>query len=398
MPASAINPFQMSANSKSGTSQQNNNGSGVDFGATLADARQSAGNTSNSQSAQKSNQNQDPNQQAKDQTQKSSSQDSDNSTDSATAASKAAARAAAAQDKQATEPDSGTAAWLAMLQGLLGQQAQTQTTLPTDTSSQSDQSASSALSSLNDWLSAHQSDTSDATQTAADTQSILQGLQANAGKNGKDTADIAADDGNFLPLLQNAISDNHSDDNKNADATALAQLTATQQHSSQSATQTDASKQAVPSHQIDVPVTDNKWSEAIAQRVSMMVGKQEQQLDMQLNPPHLGPMEVRLSMSQDQASVIFTSQHANVREALAAATPRLSALLADQGITLSNVQVASDSLNQQAQQQQAQRQFGGNQGRSNTWSGDGENGTTAVTQVSTTMRIPVARSGLNLWA
>ncbi|GGP20531.1 flagellar hook-length control protein FliK [Silvimonas iriomotensis] len=396
MPASAINPFQMSANSKSGTSQQANNGSGVDFGATLADARQSAGSSSNSQSAQKSNQ--DQNQQAQNQAQQSSNQDSDNSTDSATAASKAAARVAAAQDKQDAQPDSNTTAWLAMLQGMLGQQAQVQT-LPTDTSSKGDQNAASALSSLNDWLAAHQGDTADATQSTADTQSILQGLQASTGKNGKDTADIAADDGNFLPLLQNAIADNNSDDDKHTDTAALAQLASTQQHTTQSTSQTDASKQTVPSHQIDIPVTDNKWSEAVAQRVSMMVGKQEQQLDMQLNPPHLGPMEVRLSMSQDQASVIFTSQHANVREALAAATPRLSALLADQGITLSNVQVASDSLNQQAQQQQqAQRQFDGNQGRNTNWSGDADNSTASVAQVSTTLRIPVARSGLNLWA
>lgn len=104
-------------------------------------------------------------------------------------------------------------------------------------------------------------------------------------------------------------------------------------------------------HFVSEPVGDARWGEVVAQRVNLMLGRQEQQMQMQLNPPHLGPMEVQLTLGSDQASVVFTSQHAAVREALAAATPRLTALLADQGIQLVNVQVASDSLQQQAQQQ-----------------------------------------------
>ncbi|WP_373976254.1 flagellar hook-length control protein FliK [Chitinibacter sp. SCUT-21] len=107
---------------------------------------------------------------------------------------------------------------------------------------------------------------------------------------------------------------------------------------------------------IDTPVQDARWGDAVAQRVSMMLGKQEQQIEMQLNPPNLGPMEVRLNLGSEQASVIFTSQHAAVREALAAATPKLTALLADQGIVLQNVQVASDSLQQHQQNAFAQQQ------------------------------------------
>ncbi len=123
-------------------------------------------------------------------------------------------------------------------------------------------------------------------------------------------------------------------------------------------TQANASTAAnatVPSQYIDTPVQDARWGEVVAQRVSMMLGK-EQQIEMQLNPPNLGPMEVRLNLGDEQASVIFTSQHAAVREALAAATPKLTALLADQGIVLQNVQVASDSLQQQQQNAFQQQQ------------------------------------------
>lgn len=115
--------------------------------------------------------------------------------------------------------------------------------------------------------------------------------------------------------------------------------------------QASAARNEVGQHVVREPVGDARWGDVVAQRVSLMLGRQEQQMQMQLNPPHLGPMEVQLTLGADQASVVFTSQHAAVREALAAATPRLTALLADQGIQLVNVQVASDSLQQQAQQQ-----------------------------------------------
>jgi flagellar hook-length control protein FliK len=162
-------------------------------------------------------------------------------------------------------------------------------------------------------------------------------------------------------------------------------------------------KPSIPQHTVAEPVGSSRWGDAVAQRVSMMLQDQHQQIDMQLNPPHLGPMEVRLTMSGEQASVVFSSQHASVREALAAATPRLTMLLADQGIQLSNVQVASDSLNQHAQQQ-AQQQASGQymdqqrQSRSQQFTGD-LTGTYADGQprILNDVALPVARSGLNLY-
>lgn len=155
---------------------------------------------------------------------------------------------------------------------------------------------------------------------------------------------------------------------------------------------------AMVKHAVAEPVGDSRWGDAVAQRVSLMMGRKEQQLEMQLNPPHLGPMEVRVTMGGEQASVIFTSQSASVREALAAATPRLTALLADQGIHLTNVQVASDSLNQQAQEQARQQAAFGNNGESrqrvvNPFGLEG-----AVEQrVLSGVNIPVARSGVSLY-
>ncbi|AOY01712.1 hypothetical protein BJP62_15335 [Jeongeupia sp. USM3] len=150
-----------------------------------------------------------------------------------------------------------------------------------------------------------------------------------------------------------------------------------------------------PTHHVSTPVGESRWGDAVAQRVAMMIGRQEQKLEMQLNPPNLGPMDVQLTLAHDQASVVFASQHAAVREALAAATPRLTALLADQGIQLVNVQVASDSLNQHAQQQ-AQSDPGPSQQRS-------PGGTSAAEPAELrvdlgTRRLPVSGGGLSFYA
>lgn len=151
-------------------------------------------------------------------------------------------------------------------------------------------------------------------------------------------------------------------------------------------------------HTVAETVGESRWGDAVAQRVSMMLGRQEQQLEMQLNPPHLGPMEVRLTMGGEQASVVFTSQNAAVREALSAATPRLTALLADQGIQLVNVQVASDSLNQQAQEQARQQAAFGNQSESRQrMTGQFASENIGEQRVLTGVNIPVARSGVSLY-
>lgn len=157
-----------------------------------------------------------------------------------------------------------------------------------------------------------------------------------------------------------------------------------------------------PVHHIATPVGESRWGDAVAQRVGLMLGRQEQKIEMQLNPPNLGPMEVRLNLAQDQASVVFSSQNAAVREALAAAMPRLTALLADQGFTLTNVQVASDSLQQHQQQQNQQQAASSSQQQS---SGRELGAAYAVLQGGEAekmqelgpLRLPVAKGGVSLF-
>jgi flagellar hook-length control protein FliK len=92
-----------------------------------------------------------------------------------------------------------------------------------------------------------------------------------------------------------------------------------------------------------------------------MVGQQQQGAEIRLNPPALGPLEIKLSMTDGQASLTFSTQHLPVKEALEAATPRLREMFSESGINLGSVSVnvGTSSQQQQAEAQQSQRQDGG---------------------------------------
>lgn len=98
---------------------------------------------------------------------------------------------------------------------------------------------------------------------------------------------------------------------------------------------------------LQTPLGSSDWNDAFGQKVVWIAGQQTQVAELRLNPPHLGPMEVRLSVSNDQISAVFVSHQPAVREAIESALPRLREMFADGGLTLGNATVNSDSLPQQ---------------------------------------------------
>ncbi|MEP6606662.1 MAG: flagellar hook-length control protein FliK [Nitrosospira sp.] len=90
------------------------------------------------------------------------------------------------------------------------------------------------------------------------------------------------------------------------------------------------------------------WDNALGQKVLWMVSQQQQVVELTLNPPDLGPLQVVLSINNDQASATFVSPHADVRQALEAALPRLREMMADSGISLGNTTVSADTSQQQS--------------------------------------------------
>jgi flagellar hook-length control protein FliK len=60
-----------------------------------------------------------------------------------------------------------------------------------------------------------------------------------------------------------------------------------------------------------------------------------------VNPPELGPVSVRIDVNGNEASVVFGVHHAETRNALVDALPRLAELLAAGGIVLADAQVGA---------------------------------------------------------
>ncbi len=101
---------------------------------------------------------------------------------------------------------------------------------------------------------------------------------------------------------------------------------------------------------VNVPVGGDGWGDAVADKVMWFSANKVSSAEIHLNPPDLGPLQVRVSTQQDQASVVFTSQHAAVRDALDQALPRLRDMMGNQGMQLLDVSVGGHTPQQQQQQ------------------------------------------------
>jgi flagellar hook-length control protein FliK len=130
---------------------------------------------------------------------------------------------------------------------------------------------------------------------------------------------------------------------------------------------------------LNARVGTSQWEHQVGQKIVYMVGSEEQTASLTLNPPDLGPMQVVLSVTNDLASVTFSSNQQEVRQALENALPRLREMMSESGIALGNATVnAGMPDGRQAQDQGAQS--GGGFGRS---SGQRDGGPAGVAETAT---------------
>ena len=91
---------------------------------------------------------------------------------------------------------------------------------------------------------------------------------------------------------------------------------------------------------IAAPLGSNAWSSEFSQKISWLSNQQSQVAELHLNPPDLGPMHVVISVTDNQATALFSSPHSEVRHAIENALPKLRESLADNGIMLGNATVS----------------------------------------------------------
>lgn len=94
---------------------------------------------------------------------------------------------------------------------------------------------------------------------------------------------------------------------------------------------------------IAAPLGSNGWADEFSQKISWMSTQQNQVAELHLNPPDLGPLDVVLKISDNQATAMFTSPHSAVRDAIENALPKLREILADNGIMLGNTTVSDQN-------------------------------------------------------
>lgn len=113
-----------------------------------------------------------------------------------------------------------------------------------------------------------------------------------------------------------------------------------------------APAQAAHQGGLDTPVQDPRWSQEFGEKIVWMARNDQQQAQLSLNPAHLGPLQITLSLDSDQASANFTAATPEVRQAIEDAMPRLREMLASAGISLGQTQVGTQAQQEQAQARQ----------------------------------------------
>ncbi|OGT02972.1 MAG: hypothetical protein A2143_10180 [Gallionellales bacterium RBG_16_57_15] len=191
------------------------------------------------------------------------------------------------------------------------------------------------------------------TETSAQRSFPQAALTARPALESDNTADFAAP-GKFLPPVAAEEKTSRSGTEAQmpqrlSEAAPLLQMT---NLAAAAASPASASAPTTQNLKLDIRVGAPGWNSELAQKVVWIATHQQQVAELRLNPPHLGPVEVTLTVGNDQggqASIQFASPHLATREAIESALPRLREMMADSGIALGNVTVSADSFQQQAE-------------------------------------------------
>ncbi|WP_175736243.1 flagellar hook-length control protein FliK [Burkholderia ambifaria] len=113
---------------------------------------------------------------------------------------------------------------------------------------------------------------------------------------------------------------------------------------------------AANAHVLAPHVGTADWTDALSQKVVFLSNAHQQSAELTLNPPDLGPLQVVLRVADNHAHALFVSQHAQVRDAVEAALPKLREAMEAGGLGLGSATVSDGGF---AQQQNPQQSFAG---------------------------------------
>jgi flagellar hook-length control protein FliK len=105
-----------------------------------------------------------------------------------------------------------------------------------------------------------------------------------------------------------------------------------------------------PTLKVGAGVETPEFGQGLAERVSWMVDNNMDGAKLQVNPPQLGPIEVRIAVQGDHAQVWLTSHSAVTRDALEASSPKLREMLGAQGFGQVSVDISQRSFQERSPQ------------------------------------------------
>jgi len=111
-----------------------------------------------------------------------------------------------------------------------------------------------------------------------------------------------------------------------------------------------ANLQPLPQSEITEPFGRPAWSQGMGKQILWMVNQNISSAEIRLNPAHLGPVEVRLEINDDQITVALSSRHAVVREAMEMALPKLREMFDGNGLSLADTDISQQSFAEQREQ------------------------------------------------
>lgn len=90
---------------------------------------------------------------------------------------------------------------------------------------------------------------------------------------------------------------------------------------------------------IDVPVGHAEWGDKLVGKLTWLTARNLSVAEIHITPPDMGPLDVRVQVQQDQATVTVHSANQVVRDQLELNSHRLRDMLGEQGIDLDQFEV-----------------------------------------------------------
>jgi flagellar hook-length control protein FliK len=106
---------------------------------------------------------------------------------------------------------------------------------------------------------------------------------------------------------------------------------------------TQSQKNNAQLHQETISLFRKDFTEAVKDKVMLMISQKLQQFDITLDPPELGNMRVRVNLQGEQAVVNFLVQSQQTKDALEQNMHKLRDLLAEQGVDVGDANVEQQS-------------------------------------------------------